>query len=335
MSSGSTGGRPKGVLAGWDGVARFVEAGAAALDLDHTGVWAEATHLSYDMSMTNILTSLAAGARIALGSTSDNLRPLRFAARTGATHLRVAPRTVDLAVAERRAAHPDLRVWGSGGDRLMTRHLTALRDLGIPTVVNTYGTSETIGFASAARINPADPPDDHLGAVTIGPGQVGDWSLDLHDIDDLPMVRIHSPVIPGGYAFGGPSEGGYPVWVSPGTVVSGDVGAAGGGGYFCLGRAGRKVKRNGLFVDLDQIDQDIVDRFDVPSHTVALVDGTLITLVEADASTSRVLQVSLPSFLPPDRVPARLVHVASIPRLANGKVDQRAARDLAADVNPV
>ncbi len=61
MSSGSTGGAPKAVLSGWASIAEFVAAGAEALELDSDSVWAEASHLAYDMAITNALVALASG----------------------------------------------------------------------------------------------------------------------------------------------------------------------------------------------------------------------------------------------------------------------------------
>ncbi len=155
---GSTGGGPKGVLSSWSSIAAFVPHGAEALELDETGTWAEVSHLSYDLAMTNLLIGLAAGCSIRLSSSlGDRLRPLGFTEKVGATHLRLAPRFIDLAVNERPGAGArSLRVWGSGGDRLSAAGARQVFGLGIPTIVNTYGTSETIGFASAARVTAED-----------------------------------------------------------------------------------------------------------------------------------------------------------------------------------
>ena len=122
------------------------------LELDEGAAWAEVSHLSYDLAMTNLLIALATGCSIHVSSSlGDRLRPLGFTEKVGATHLRVAPRFIDLAANERPgAAARSLRVWGSGGDRLSAAAARQVFDLGVPTVVNTYGTSETVGFASAA-----------------------------------------------------------------------------------------------------------------------------------------------------------------------------------------
>jgi acyl-coenzyme A synthetase/AMP-(fatty) acid ligase len=320
MSSGSTGGRPKGVLASWDNVGRFVPDGATALELDPWSIWAEATHPSYDMPMTNLLIALAAGAGVRLGSYADSLRPLRFVDRVAATHVRLAPRSAELAAAERRPVRPGFRVWGSGGDRLLTQHVVALHEAGVPAVVNTYGTSETIGFASAARLPAGGSIPHHRGVVTVGAGSVGEWSVRLTAREGHPMLVVSSPGLPDGYRFGGPSNVGYPRWLSPDAVLTGDLGAAEAGAFFCLGRTGRTVKRNGLFVDLDDIDRRIGEHVGVTTHTVLTQDGAMLTLVETSAGADR-LSGQLAALLSPERRPERLVLVDQIPRLANGKVD--------------
>lgn len=325
MSSGSTGGGPKGVLSPWTAVDAFVGAGAEALDLDHEAVWAEVTHPSYDLAMTNLLVALAAGCSLQVGSAlGDRLRPLRYADLAGATHLRLAPRFVDLAAAEGRPAPSSLRVWGSGGDRLAAAGARRILALGVGTVVNTYGTSETVGFACAARLtDPEAVPESH-GVATIGQGPVGPWRT---DVDPTGMLTISSPHLPRGYLFGTPT-GGFPRWEGD-RVLTGDLGERVDGHLFCLGRADRRVKRSGSFVDLDELDAQVSGRFGTAVLTVATSAGDLVSLVEADPDDLTDLGHRLPRLLRPDTVPDRLVPVVRLPRLGNGKVDHAAALAIA------
>ncbi|MFE6509846.1 AMP-binding protein [Nocardioides sp. NPDC057767] len=335
MSSGSTGGGPKGVVSAWAGIDAFVPHGAAALDLDASSAWAEVSHLSYDLAMTNLLVALAAGSSLHLsGALGDRLRPLGFCARIAATHLRLAPRFIDLAAAERVDAAPrTLRVWGSGGDRLSATDAQRVFDLGVATVVNTYGTSETIGFASAARFAAGDELPTVHGALGIGRGAVGAWrtSLSADGDDGAPaegMLAIESPHLPDGYLFGTPN-GEYPRWDSPERVLTGDLGVRRGDDFFCLGRAGRRVKRSASFVDLDALDAEVKQAFGVATFTAATPAGDLVSLVEGPATQLDDLRRGLPTVLRPDSVPDLLVPVAQLPRLGNGKIDQAAAQALA------
>nr|WP_241248408.1 AMP-binding protein [Nocardioides sp. KC13] len=327
MSSGSTGGGPKGVLSAWAGIDAFVPHGASALSLDDASVWAEVSHLSYDLAMTNLLVALAAGASVQVSSSlGDRLRPLGFCSRVGATHLRLAPRFIDLAAAERVDAAPrSLRVWGSGGDRLSAADARRVFDLGVPTVVNTYGTSETIGFASAARFDAGDELATVHGAVGIGRGEVGAWRTSLVGAGD--MLAIGSPHLPGGYLFGSPS-GQFPRWDGAERVLTGDLGARRGEELFCLGRAGRRVKRSASFVDLDALDAEVKQAFGVVTFTAATPAGDLVSLVEGRPVIDD-LRRRLATVLRPDSVPDVLLPVAQLPRLGNGKIDQAAAQLLA------
>lgn len=329
MSSGSTGGGPKGVLSSWAGIDAFVPHGAAALDLDASSVWAEVSHLSYDLAMTNLLVALATGSSLHLsGSLGDRLRPLGFCARVEATHLRLAPRFIDLAAAERVDGAPrSLRVWGSGGDRLSATDAQRVFDLGVATVVNTYGTSETIGFASAARFDAGDDLHAIHGAVGIGRGTVGAWRTSLLS-EAADMLAIESPHLPGGYLFGNPN-GEFPRWEGPERVLTGDLGARRGEELFCLGRAGRRVKRSASFVDLDALDAEVKQAFGLATFTAATPEGGLVSLVEGPGADLGDLRRRLPTVLRPDSVPDVLVPVAQLPRLGNGKIDQAAAQLLA------
>lgn len=326
MSSGSLGGGLKGVLSPWSGVAAFVAAGAAALELDRSSIWGEVSHPAYDMAITNLLVALAAGSSVRVSDTmGDRLRPLRFSDRNGVSHLRVAPRFIDLAVAERRAPGPSLRVWGSGGDRLLSAQLDLLLGLGIPAVINTYGTSESIGFASAARLGRDDPGPSWQGCATIGGGGVGAWQtlLGASNGDAPRLLAIRTPHLPQGYLFGR-SFGEYPRWDSGDTLSTGDVGAEVDGLLFCLGRAGRRVKRSGSFVDLDEIDAVIRSVAGAASFTVMTGHGRLVTLCEGDTRPGD-LRSALTASLRPALVPDRVVALRQLPRLGNGKIDQAAA----------
>jgi acyl-CoA synthetase (AMP-forming)/AMP-acid ligase II len=331
MSSGSMGGGPKAVLSPWSNIDAFVAAGAEALELDRGSVWAEVSHPSYDVSMTNLLVALAIGCSIRLSSSlGDRLRPLGFSDRVGATHMRAAPRFIDLAAIERsRDGKRSLRVWGSGGDRLPAASARQLFGLGIPTIVNTYGTSETIGFASAVRLTADDDLPTVHGTVAVGTGTVGPWRACLRDPGDDSMLVIESSHLPDGYLFGWP-QGEYPRWETADRVLTGDLGARRGRDLYCLGRVGRRVKRSASFVDLDVLDSILKETLGVTSFTAAMPTGELVTLVEGSEGRLHGLRRALPTVLRPDTVPDELVVVRQLPLLGNGKVDQGAAERLAA-----
>jgi acyl-coenzyme A synthetase/AMP-(fatty) acid ligase len=280
------------------------------------------------MAMTNLLVALASGAALHLSAAlGDRVRPLRFMERVEATHLRVAPRFIDLAVAERRDPPASLRVWGSGGDRLHVSHVERVFDLGVPSVVNTYGTSESMGFASSARLERGTDVHSLNGTVTIGTGGVGPWRTVVAGVGDHPMLAIQTPHLPAGYLFG--TGGEYPRWHASDTLLTGDAGAEVGGDLFCLGRSGRRVKRHGRFVDLDEVDAALRSHRDVASYTVVTTEGELLCLVETGDEEARALHRGLPAVLRPEILPDRLVPVRKIPRLGNGKIDQARAGALA------
>ena len=328
VSSGSTGGAPKAVLTPWSTVAEFVSDGAEALDLDETAVFAELSHIAYDMSMTNLLVALASGATMHVSSAlGDRLRPLRFVDRVRATHVRVAPRFIDLAVAERRPTAPGtLRVWGSGGDRLFAVQAQQVHDLGIPLVINTYGTSETAGFASAARVGRGETLPTVHGSVSIGIGRVGVWHAEVLAHEGGDMLAIRTPHRASGYVFGEADS--YPRWVGDDVVIIGDVGARVADQLFCLGRAGRRVKRSAMFVDLDEIDATIRSKHGFASFTIATQDGGLASVVESGSLDGDEFRRALASLLRPDMLPERLIPVEQLPRLGNGKIDHTAVRVL-------
>jgi len=277
--------------------------------------------------------ALAAGASLHVsGALTDRLRPLGLAARTGATHVRLAPRYVDLAVAERDRSTPcGVRVWGSGGDRLSVQQAERVLDLGVSALVNTYGTSETAGFASAATYRSVDELSTSEGAVSIGDGRIGPWQVELdHEVLQgvaSDVLTVRSPHLGGSYVFGGQGHD-YPRW-EPGRVVTGDLGKQIGADLFCFGRAGRLVKRSASFVNLDDVDAALRKHRGLASYTVATRGGGLITLVEGERDGLAGIREGLTSIVPPDVLPDELVWVHRLPRLSNGKADQAGALEIA------
>lgn len=337
MSSGSTGGPPKAVLSTWACLADFSPHGAEALQLDERSRWAEPSHLAYDLAMTNCLLALSTGATLHVTSSLvDRLRPLSLAARAGATHLRVAPRYIELAAAEHEPGAPSpLRVWASGGDRLSPSHARRVLGMGVRALVNTYGTSETAGFASAATFTVDDLATTDLGAlhgaVTVGSGRLGPWRVETvpggeHGVP-ADLLAVRSPHVGDGYIFGG-SEQSFPRWEG-GRVVTGDLGAMVDGKLFCFGRSGRLVKRSASFVNLDEVDLAIEEAHGLTTYTVMTREGALVTLVEGPAHQPVSVRAELTTLVAPDSLPDAVVPVAQIPRLGNGKADQATALAIA------
>jgi acyl-CoA synthetase (AMP-forming)/AMP-acid ligase II len=333
MSSGTTGAGPKGVLTTWECLADFVPHGAAALNMEAGSRWAEPNHPSYDLAITNWLIALGAGATLHVsGALTDRLRPLGFAARCGATHVRLAPGYIDLASAEaHRGVRSEIRVWGSGGDRLSETQAHRVLDLGVTTLVNTYGTSETAGFASAAAYGSADELDALNGAVSVGSGQLGPWRLELVPEQlwgtEGHVITVHSPHVGDGYLFGG-HEQDYPRW-ELGRVVTGDLGVHDDGNLFCFGRAGRLVKRSASFVNLDDVDLALRELHGLATYTVATRGGSLVTLIEGHLDARSVIREELAMLVAPGVIPDAIVPVPVLPRLGNGKADQAGALRLA------
>lgn len=329
MSSGTTGTGPKGVLTSWECLAAFVPHGVAALQVEQRSRWAEPNHPSYDLAITNWLVALGGGASLHVSSAlKDRMRPLAFVARRGATHVRWAPGYVDLAAAEaRRGTRCEVRIWGSGGDRLSVAHATTVLGLGVTALINTYGTSETAGFASTATYTSTSDLRALDGSVSIGRGRLGPWRVELEpeQVGDAPsdVLTVHSPHVGDGYLFGG-QEQDYPRW-ELGRVVTGDIGVEADGDLFCFGRVGRLVKRKASFVNLDDVDAVLRELRGLATFTVATRAGSLVTLIEGEGHPIAGVRDDLATRIGPGVLPDAFVQVPALPRLGNGKADQAGA----------
>ena len=121
----------------------------------------------------------------------------------------------------------------------------------------------------------------------------------------------------------------YPRWTEAG-VVTGDVGARAGDLLFCLGRAGRRVKRHGRFLDLDALDALVGRALGAASYSVLVEGGELVTLVETQTAQAADLRSTLAGEVGPGQLPDRLLGVPTLPRLATASTGPSAAREASA-----
>ena len=334
MSSGSTGGGPKGVLSSWTSIGAFVPFGAEALELDASAAWAEVSHLSYDLAMTNLLIALATGCSVHVSSSlGDRLRPLGFTERVGATHLRAAPGSST----SPRTSVRGLRTGACGcGAPAATGCPRPAPGRSSTSASPRSSTPTGPARPSASPAPPGCAPVTRCRPCTAPSPSAGDsWAPGaraLHERGPDSMLGIESPHLPDGYLFGR-APGDYPLWEGTDRVLTGDLGAQLDGDLYCLGRAGRRVKRSASFVDLDQIDAMLRERHGLTSFTVSTPAGRLVTLVEGQPGRLAEVARLLPGELRPDTLPDELVPVRALPRLGNGKTDQAEAQRLAEEAD--
>lgn len=162
FTAGSTG-TPKGVQVPRRALAHLATWAASELDLVGGTVVSQAAAVGFDASAWEVWPALLAGARVQVVPDDVRVDPGEFVAWLLAHHVEVAFAPTPIAELLIGAPWPaggvDLRVLGSGGDRLHPI------PPGLPfRVLNLYGSAECTAVSAAAWVEPGDgmPPIGHV-----------------------------------------------------------------------------------------------------------------------------------------------------------------------------
>jgi amino acid adenylation domain-containing protein/thioester reductase-like protein len=162
-TSGSTG-KPKGVIVEHASLSSFVSAMEALLPKDATKPWLALTTLAFDISIVELVFSLAIGAETRVGVApslrSGEAEPFALLRTLGrdAGCFQCTPSLARLLLEDRdgRAFLQGLSVLLVGGESLPTWLARALCELVPGSVFNVYGPTETTVWSSAARLSRDD-----------------------------------------------------------------------------------------------------------------------------------------------------------------------------------
>ncbi len=330
-TSGSTG-RPKGVMVTHGSVAAYTRWSAAAYRVaEHAGSCVH-TPLSFDLTVTSLLTPLLAGRPVQLLPEGADLDGLAQAvATTGFGFVKLTPAHLDLlrdVAGSFTAADPLTLV--VGGEAL---HGAALR--GWPErarVFNEYGPTEaTVGCAIHAV-----EPGQAEGAVPIG-RPITDARLYVLDAGPHPLplgiageLWIGGAGLARGY-LGRPdltAERFLPDACSgtPGARLyrTGDRARRRADGELeFLGRLDAQVKIRGFRIEPGEVEAALAACPGVERAAVLVKDARLIGFVVGPQDLDPLL-ASLRERLPEHMIPAVVVPLAALPLTANGKVDRKA-----------
>ncbi len=335
-TSGSTG-RPKGVAVTHAGVVQTIR---AALDLYRLAPGdrvLQLASLSFDVSVLDLFTTLAAGACLCLPA-SGRLSGADLAAELRERQIAAAFFTPSLlATLDPDAELPDLRTLAVGGEACppeLARRWSAGRRL-----VNLYGPTEASIFASAwvavpfrqsppigqpvrgARIYVLDgwepAPVGVPGEIFLGGGGLARGYLDRTE-------RTAESFLPDPFA------------AEPGARLyrTGDLGRwLPAGELEFLGRADGQVKVRGYRIELGEIEAALAGHSEVDRAAVALwgTDRLVAYFVPARDAAGTAPEELIPALrahlrgrLPEFMLPAAFVPLAALPITASGKLDRAA-----------
>ena len=337
-TSGSTG-KPKGVMVEHRNVLSFFSAMDRVLGTE-PGVWLAVTSISFDISVLEILWTLARGFKVVLHGEEGTHTIATEIARHGVTHLQSTPSLARMLVTDPGflAALGSVKKLLLGGEALPASLVSMLRPVFAGDIYNMYGPTETTVWSTAHLISDASVSSTN---VPIGQPLANTMAYVLD-----PQLEPVADAEPGELFLGG--EGvvrGY--WQRPELTAKRflpDPFASGGrmyrtgdvarllpdGDLEFLGRTDLQVKLRGYRIELGEIEAVleehsavgqavVIAREDRPGykHLVAYIIPRFGEFLTAD-----VLRRALESKLPEYMVPSHFVFPERLPLTPNGKIDR-------------
>src|SRR5512135_473183 len=340
-TSGSTG-KPKGVPIDQGAICHFLRSENSVLGVRSDDIVYQGFSVAFDMSFEEIWISYLVGATLWIApaeSVADPEHLARAATRHRLTVLHAVPTLMGLV----DDPLPTVRLINLGGEACPEALVGRLTRPG-RELFNTYGPTETTVSATLARLAPGRP-------VTIGT-PLPNYGLMVLDESRRPLpsgevgeLAVFGPGVAIGYL-------GHPELTADRFVANpfadtpdearlyrtGDLGRFESDGQITyLGRGDGQVKVRGFRVELGEIEAALADQPSVAAAAVVLrpssVGDELVGFVVPGADANGhlgpvVLRKVLGSRLPSYMVPGRIEIIERLPRLASGKIDRKALRDV-------
>ncbi|WP_224242167.1 non-ribosomal peptide synthetase [Hyalangium gracile] len=354
-TSGSTG-RPKGVMIPHRGLTNYLRWGLGYYGAEGQGAPVQSP-LSFDLTVTSLLTPLLSGKRVVLCDEEASGTGLSAWLRANADFSLVKLTPAHLTLLEHELKPEDVvgaaRVMVIGGEALSAEQLEFWRHHAPHTrLINEYGPTETVVGCCIHEV----PAQGTLeGQVPIG-RPIANTQLYV-------LGRAMEPVptgVPGELYIGGAGVArGYlarpdlsaerfvpdPFSRTPGARLyrTGDlVRYQHDGTLVYLGRIDRQVKIRGFRIELEEIETVLAGAPAVRECAVITTERlesgmalvAFAAMPQPSPSTERQLLEHLKAHLPPYMVPSYLQVLEALPLTENGKVDRRALAVLARDARP-
>lgn len=339
-TSGSTG-RPKGILVANRSICHFLRSAALAYGLDEKDAMLQAGSIAFDLSLEEIWLPLHVGARLEVCPADVLADPERLAAlarERGVTAMDVVPTLLGMIEEDLDGVRLIIVGGEACPEAIVRRFATPGRRL-----VNSYGPSEATVVATATDLEPGR-------AVTIGRPLA---NVSVHVVDDAlrPVPRgcqgellIGGPGVALGYV-GRPDltrekfvpnprhegTGHDPVLYRTGDAVE----MTAEGDLLFRGRIDDQVKIRGFRIELGEVEERLARAEGVTQAAVVVSRASAndqlvgyVLLEPGAAANVAAWKAMLAEQLPPYMIPAVIIAIDTLPRLAaSGKVNRAALSD--------
>lgn len=343
FTSGSTG-VPKGVPIGHRQLVNYAHAIADRLSLSPGHRIGLTSTVAADLGNTALFGAIAAGACLVVATEADmadGAAFARFVGRTGVDLVKITPSHLDALVQIATPVLPATVVLGGEAtSRALVRTLRKIRaDV---RVVNHYGPTETTVGVLTHDCGDTAPGDHDIGTLPLTQplancyARVLDDDLSITPVGARGMLYIGGAQLTDGYLGRDAREGFVDDPFKPGARLyrTGDVARwLPQGGIQWLGRADEQVKIRGHRVEPAEIEaacRDIPGIAQVAVRTWGTGTQTQLAayvVAPGIADAQQRVSEALANRLPGAWVPAFVVTLPAMPRLANGKVDRQALPD--------
>ncbi|UFH49860.1 non-ribosomal peptide synthetase [Pseudomonas sp. KNUC1026] len=333
FTSGSTG-TPKGVLIEQAQLANYVEAASQALSLAEPRHFALGSTVAADLGHTALFGALGNGAALHIADDATFQDPQAFAAfiqAHGIDFLKIVPSHLSALLDGEQACVPQVLVLGGEAPSApLLQRVRALRPHA--RVFNHYGPTETTVGVLVHALDSASSSAPLTQVLAGNRIYVLDAQQALVGTGELGELYIGGQQLCRGYLN---AEADHAFIADPFNAGqrlyrTGDLARyRPEGGIQLAGRRDQQVKVRGYRIELAEIEQQLlalagVSEAVVVAEPVQAGELELLAFVVGQGLEAERLASELQARLPSAMVPGHVQVLASMPRLANGKVDRRA-----------
>jgi amino acid adenylation domain-containing protein len=339
-TSGSTG-RPKGVLVPHRQAINFFTAMDAELKPDPAGVWLAVTSISFDISVLELLWTLARGFQVVTHGAGEAVSPATEIIKHQVTHLQCAPSMAKMISmgAEWIGAAGSLRKLIIGGEAFPQDLAERLRGVVKGEIRNMYGPTETTVWSTTHALNGAEKSVPIGRPVANTRIYILDQALEIAPVGVIGELYIGGEGVARGY-LNQPAVTGERFMPDARGLAGGERVYRTGdlaryrndGRIEFLGRVDHQVKIRGYRIELGEIETRLGSHPGVRQCVVTACeeeagDKRLVAYLvkdgerePSDGELRSYLQERLPEYM----TPSWFVRLEELPLTPNGKVDRRA-----------
>ncbi len=318
-TSGSSG-TPKGVLVSHQGLPYVINEQIKMFQLQQESRVFFFLSICFDASLSDILTTLIAGATLVIDrkpNVAERLPQILNTKRI--THIDLPPSLLSFLMESGIPPHLETIIIGGESPPTEVLKRIALK----VNVINVYGPTETTICTSMIKCDPQTWKGPHIGHPINGTKYLvlNEEKKEIsHGIGELYITGVQVAI--GYHNLPQLNEERFIVHNGEGTYKTGDLVRVEKDGLYFIGRTDRQVKVRGQLVALEEIEQTIISHKDIRRCAVIYKNNQLQAFIELKRKNfnPQNLKIFLEKRLPPYMVPSFQI-VNDLPTLSNGKVN--------------